>query len=432
MRLIPAAVPAAVLALALASAAPALAADAYVAIPEPLPGNVSSLGFEATSTAEFGGLVQLAGTNGPSPVVSVLLSTWGCENGGGLTCLTTPGATFDHPITLNVYARGPGDAPGALLATQTKTFSIPYRPSADPLCGSAWSPDGGVTCFNGKSVRVTFDALAVPIPDEVVLTVAYNTTHRGLAPIGEGAPCYTESGGCGYDSLNVAVRGVPTVGAQPRPADAYINSTSGGSYCDGGAGGTGTLRLDTGCWATFQPNFAVTTSPPPGPVGPTGPAGPTGPSGPAGPTGPSGADGADGAAGATGAAGAAGATGAPGAAGPAGRDGAAGTTASGGTSATTRFRGVHVLQARVRGATLRLRVRCPAAAGDCLGRVRVSLAGLRSRTVLFDARAGRTVRVTIPLGPLEGRASVATPLRLTVLSSNQAGRTARRVRSITR
>ena len=235
----PAVVVAAVLALTLASAAPAVAADAYVAIPEPLPGNLSSIGFEATATSEFGGLVQLAGTNGPSPVVSVVLSTWGCEDGGGLTCLTSPGATFDHPITLKVYARGPGDAPGALLASQTKTFSIPYRPSANPLCGTGWSPDAGVTCFNGMAVRLTFDALPVAIPDEVVLAVAYNTTHRGYAPIGESAPCYTESGGCGYDSLNMGVRGVPTVGAQPRPADAYINSTSGGSYCDGGAGGHG-------------------------------------------------------------------------------------------------------------------------------------------------------------------------------------------------
>ena len=122
--------------------------------------------------------------------------------------------------------------------------------------------------------------------------------------------------------------------------------------------------------------------------------------------------------------------GAAGPAGPAGRDGAPGTTASGGTSAAARFRGVHVLQARVRGTTLRLRVRCPAAAGECLGRVRASIAGLRSRTVLFDARAGRTVRVAVPLGQLAARLTPATPLRLTVLSSDQSGRSARRVRVV--
>jgi hypothetical protein len=28
-------------------------------------------------------------------------------------------------------------------------------------------------------------------------------------------------------------------------------------YCDGGTGGTGTFRLDAGCWTGYQPAFQV-------------------------------------------------------------------------------------------------------------------------------------------------------------------------------
>ena len=316
--------------------------------------------------------MQLAGTNGANPVVSVLMSSWGCEDGGGTTCVTTPGATFSHPITLNVYTRGVGDAAGALIATQTKTFAIPYRPSAEPLCsgGSAWSPDGGVTCFNGFATKITFDALSVPIPDDVVVTVAYNTTHHGYAPIGESAPCYTESGGCGYDSLNVGLRGAVTLGAQPRPSTRTSTARGRGAYCDAGVGGSGALRLDTGCWATFQPNFEVeataTTRRRSGRQGrPVAPArraqqeqpGPTG---------------------------ATGAKGDPGAAAP--------TSVS---PASVPLARPHLGCADRKG-KLRVQVTCPVSAGHCEGRARAWLQGVLFPTVLFDAKGGRTVRVDDP------------------------------------
>jgi hypothetical protein len=41
------------------------------------------------------------------------------------------------------------------------------------------------------------------LPSQVIWTVTYNTTHYGPSPLGEGEACYGESGGCGYDSLNV-------------------------------------------------------------------------------------------------------------------------------------------------------------------------------------------------------------------------------------
>jgi hypothetical protein len=240
------------------------ASTLYDAIPSVLPGNVPSVGYEATSTSEFGDLVRLAYTGRELGKVTVLMSSWGCEDGawtGG--CLTTPGATFDHPLTLNIYAVS-GGQPGALLASKTETFSIPYRPSADPInCAAAptkWYNAADATCNNGLAVPVEWDFSTdgIVLPQDIIWTVAYDTTHYGANPIGTGAACYASSGGCGYDSLNVGVQtfaGSPFAGTDLDPDGAVLDSTWGGAYCDGGAGGTGTLRVDTsaGCWAGYTP-----------------------------------------------------------------------------------------------------------------------------------------------------------------------------------
>jgi hypothetical protein len=45
----------------------------------------------------------------------------------------------------------------------------------------------------------------VSLPDTVVYGIAYNTSHYGPNPIGEADACYTSSGGCPYDSLNIGL-----------------------------------------------------------------------------------------------------------------------------------------------------------------------------------------------------------------------------------
>ena len=48
----------------------------YDATPNPVPPNVVSLGFEATSTSEFGDYVHLAGTDRVLNTVTVTMSDW--------------------------------------------------------------------------------------------------------------------------------------------------------------------------------------------------------------------------------------------------------------------------------------------------------------------------------------------------------------------
>src|SRR5436190_19011646 len=69
---------AAVIAMPASAVAPTVV---YDNIPTPQPGNVPSQAFEATQTSEFGGQVQLAGTQRQNPTVTVLMSSWGCQSG---------------------------------------------------------------------------------------------------------------------------------------------------------------------------------------------------------------------------------------------------------------------------------------------------------------------------------------------------------------
>jgi len=253
---------------AIAGAASA-ATVVYSNMPKPLPGNVQSVGFQATSTAEFGGQVE-ATSAVKNPTVTVGMSSWACQSGSAFedSCTTTPGATFNVPITLNVYSVGPENSVGTKLVTVTQNFTVPYRPSADTThcAGNGGWYKGGKNggCFHGKLFKLNFAKLGnakspVTLPAKSIISVAYNTFTHGYAPTGVEGP---------VDSLNVAltegpVEGKevpPSIGIDPAPSGIYQNSTWTGAYCDNGAGGTGTFRFDSPCWTGEQPLIQVKSS----------------------------------------------------------------------------------------------------------------------------------------------------------------------------
>jgi len=237
-----------------------------------------SWGFEADAVSEFGdGVVLATGTGRTLVQLNVLFSSYACSQSGVWydgTCQTMQGDTFTWPITANIYdaAEVPPKTP---IATVTQTQTIPYRPSADPVhCpgsngGPAYkwfnplnitSPGG---CQSGISTLLTFTfTTQVTLPDQVVWTVAFNTTHYGAMPVGEGAACVSSPTGCPYDELNVGVKtfhGEPYAGADIDSNAVYQNSAAKDIYCDGGTGGTGFLRLDTPCWTGFRPLGQIIT-----------------------------------------------------------------------------------------------------------------------------------------------------------------------------
>jgi hypothetical protein len=256
-------------AAALAFAAPASAIVAkngvvFNSVPDTLPGNVPSVGFQATQASEFGDGIKFT----PSPkkhlkTVSVVMSVWACGSGQWNlgTCTTTPGATFTHPITLNLYRTDSGGQPGSLIVSQTRTFRFTFRPSTDTAnCGTGatgWYSASDDACYNGFAQKIVFNLANrhLVLPNSIVYGIAFNTSGYGDSPYGYTTPCALDAmTGCPYDALNVgAAAGVPKRGFDRYPDGTFYDSQTPSQYCDGGAGGVGTFRLDDGCWTGFNP-----------------------------------------------------------------------------------------------------------------------------------------------------------------------------------
>lgn len=174
----------------------------YDALPNPVPPNVASLGFQATSTSEFGDYIHLAGTDRLLSTVTVTMSDWALYSDYSSDIRYSDDAVnWTHPITLNIYSVVPGspNTVGVLLATKTQTVTIPWRPAADPTCpgGTAWRASNN-QCYNGFAFNVTFDlsSLNVTLPNDIIVGVAYSTQSYGASPIGVNGP---------YNSLNVGI-----------------------------------------------------------------------------------------------------------------------------------------------------------------------------------------------------------------------------------
>jgi hypothetical protein len=243
---------AATAALVPAAAAGASTATIYDATPTPLPPNVVSLGFEATSTSEFGDLVTLAGTDRALEEVTVTMSDWALFSDYSTDVrYMGDSVNWTHPITLTVY-----DSALTPLASTTQTVTIPWRPVADPTCSTptAWRAGDG-NCYNGKAFNATFDlsSPAVTLPNDVIVGVAFDTQHYGAAPIGSAGP---------YNSLNVGVPSGQTasVGTDQNADNVYWNTSQAGFYADGGTAGVGIFREDTGWTPNGTVAFKITSS----------------------------------------------------------------------------------------------------------------------------------------------------------------------------
>lgn len=248
----------------------------YNSRPAILPGSFPSLGFAATSTSEFGDHIILDSTERSISLVSVGLTNWACENdftniggvwvksrGNSDACITTPGSSFVHPITLNIYNVDNSmltPRPGSLITSKTINANIPYRPSYDSTCvapgsdipfGGTWRDPVSGNCVHGFAFDVDFDFADTVLPDEVIVALAYNTSAHGYAPLGVPGP---------YDSLNMSLASAtPSVGTNVNSDDVFWNTSYAGFYTDGGTSGVGMLRQDT-AWTGYVPVIKITAS----------------------------------------------------------------------------------------------------------------------------------------------------------------------------
>lgn len=242
----------------------------YDSIGANVPGSVPSQAFQATQTSEFGDLVQLAPGQRVLDTATVEMVAWGCQTGGGASCVTTQGSSFNHTLTFRIYSVGgtPGSPTvGDELVSFDKIVAVPFRPSADLVnCTGSnlgkWFDAPAATCRNGFAFPVTFDLAATNtvLPDQVIWTVAYNTSNYGANPIG---PTCVPGSNCAYDSLNVGAdnRGSSTAftGVDVDPDGAFLSSVTPGQYCPPPPAVVGSLLNDTGCWGSNRPMATLTT-----------------------------------------------------------------------------------------------------------------------------------------------------------------------------
>src|ERR1700740_252367 len=228
----------------------------YNNIPKKTPA-LPALGFECCQVKQFGGAVKFVEQprkkNQDVFTINVGMDEYNCEHGSWYTngkpeCITSnPPATFSLPVTLRVNNLGPGNAVGELLAEETKTFNMPYRPSQNnekcqgahgtegPENFGAWYNKKTHECYIDNFFTISYTLPIANLQEKAIISVAFNTTTYGEPPAGT-QPCDSENNGfgpednCPYDSLNVGVNAIYKKIGPGENFEALPTSARKGSY----------------------------------------------------------------------------------------------------------------------------------------------------------------------------------------------------------
>jgi hypothetical protein len=225
-----------------------------------VPGEVNGLPNQDTYSAApfefpFGGLVQFSPRPGVIRSLTAEVDSFTCEHGSYIyeNCYTgDPGRRFSYTLTAHIYEVTAGDEPGALVASSTRKFKIPYRPSTNVDCPP--TPEGkgfGRNCdVGGYLDTITFKKFApvAVLPEKAIITITdANDGDPASEVVNVGTQTsykeWDEALGPGYEGFipeGPLNEGKPSVGSDPLPEETIV---------------TGKL---TGGQADFQPVFEVT------------------------------------------------------------------------------------------------------------------------------------------------------------------------------
>ena len=168
-----------VIAVGAVTAGAASAETVYDNVPATLPGNFASIGLAATSSTEFGGEIELAGTLRGKPTITVVMSSWACQSGSWTEpnkCLTPkPKKTFKVPLTVKVYAAA--ELSEGPVAEVTKNVKMDYRPSDNSKecpSGEQWYDEATKECDHGYAFPVSLTLKKLKkMPQKAVITFSY-------------------------------------------------------------------------------------------------------------------------------------------------------------------------------------------------------------------------------------------------------------------
>lgn len=232
----------------------------YSSLPRTLPPDWWGLSYGGTGATEFGNKVNLA-SSAPLDNVVVDLDSQACETGSGATCVTTPGATFNLPVTFTIYNQGSSaGSVGSVIATKTDTFAIPYRPSASPTAcnaasnsifagysndGTQWFDSATGSCYYGITDAITFNFGDISLGStSVIYGISYDATDPGPG-----------------QSLNVletseTPSGSVTHGSDTDPGNLFVAASAGNAV--GGNGGEVTCSAVGTAFAEYGTAYNAT------------------------------------------------------------------------------------------------------------------------------------------------------------------------------
>jgi hypothetical protein len=207
----------------------------------------------------FGGIVEFSHRPGTLKSMSAQVDSFTCEHGtyNLENCYTAnPSKKFSYELTASIYEVKEGDKEGALVATSTGKFKIPYRPTTNVTCPQ--TPEGkgfGVNCdVGGYLATVKFKKFSpggAVLPETAIVVITDTVTDRPNDVVNVGMQTsykeWDEALGPGYEGFiaeGPADEGKPSVGADPFPGDAFVR----GELAEGG-------------WAGYQPVLQVLAKP---------------------------------------------------------------------------------------------------------------------------------------------------------------------------
>jgi hypothetical protein len=185
----------------------------------------------------FGGIVEFSHRPGILKSMSAQVDSFTCEHGtyNLENCYTAnSNKKFSYELTASIYEVKEGDKEGALVATSTGKFKIPYRPTTNVTCPE--TPEGkgfGVNCdVGGYLATVKFKAFSpggAVLPERAIVVITNTISDRSNDVVNVGMQTsYKEwdaelgPGEAGFISEGPAGGGTPLVGTDPFPEAAFV------------------------------------------------------------------------------------------------------------------------------------------------------------------------------------------------------------------
>jgi hypothetical protein len=235
-------------------------------VPEPIHENGQE--YQDTETRsippfEFpaGGMIEFAGSRSRTlKSITMQLDSYTCESGKYNTFCSTshPTKTYSYGLTIKVYKVGAGEEPGELIASDTGTVKLLYRPATNPTCadpivegvneGRGYGPACEVGGYLNTVTLKHFTPNDAVLPPKVIILVSNSKADESEGKIANVGLQTGSKDEVPYFEVP-AHGGEPEVGSDPLAAAVYIRAQKTETNFEKGSGPAN--------WEGWQPVFEV-------------------------------------------------------------------------------------------------------------------------------------------------------------------------------